>query len=90
MVVVDRSSIATGRGKAAIEAASRFVGQLNRADRVALASIPNGPQVTFTADHALVQRRIRDIDGTAVADLGEHNLGIVDAMASNARTTLAM
>jgi len=90
MVVVDRSSIATGRGKAAIEAASRFVGQLNRADRVALASIPNGPQVTFTADHALVQRRIRDIDGTAVADIGEHNLGIVDAMAFERKNDAAM
>ncbi|MET0216130.1 MAG: VWA domain-containing protein [Vicinamibacterales bacterium] len=90
MVVVDRSSIATGRGKAAIEAASRFVGQLNRADRVALASIPNGPQVTFTADHALVQRRIREIDGTAVADIGEHNLGIVDAMAFERKNDAAM
>ena len=90
MVVVDRSSIATGRGKAAIEAASRFVGQLNRADRVALASIPSGPQVTFTADHALVQRRIREIDGTALANLGLHNLGISDAMAFERKSDLAM
>ena len=86
---IDRAS-RTGRGKAAIEAASRFVGQLNRADRVALASIPNGPQVTFTADHALVQRRIRDIDGTAVADIGEHNLGVVDAMAFERKNDAAM
>jgi VWFA-related protein len=90
MVVVDRSSIATGRGKAAIEAASRFVGQLNSADRVALASIPDGPQVAFTADHALVQRRIREIDGTAVASLGEHNLGISDAMVFERKNDLAM
>src|SRR5262245_46885087 len=90
MVVVDRSSIASGRGKAAIDAASRFVSQLNRADRVALASIPQGPQVTFTADHALVQRRILEIDGTAVASLGVRNLGVADAMAFERRSDSAM
>jgi VWFA-related protein len=90
MVVVDRSSIATGRGKAAIEAASRFVGQLNRADRVALASIPDGPQVTFTGDHALVQRRIHEIDGTAVPEIGEHNLGMADAMVFERKNDAAM
>jgi VWFA-related protein len=90
MVVVDRSSIASGRGRAAIDAASRFVSQLNRADRVALASIPHGPQVTFTADHALVQRRIQEIDGTAVASLGVHNLGIADALAFERRSDSAM
>jgi len=90
MVVVDRSSIASGRGKAAIDAASRFVSQLNRGDRVALASIPQGPQVTFTADHALVQRRIQEIDGTATANIGVHNLGIADAMAFERRSDAAM
>jgi VWFA-related protein len=90
MVVVDRSSIATGRGKSAIEAASRFVAQLNPADRVALASIPDGPQVTFTADHALVERRIHEIDGTATPEIGEHNLGIVDAMAFERKSDAAM
>ena len=90
MIVIDRSSIASGRGKSAIEAASRFVSQLNRADRVALASIPDGPQVAFTADHALVQHRIQEIDGTAVASLGEHNLGVADAMAFERRNDLAM
>jgi VWFA-related protein len=90
MVVVDRSSIATGRGKSAIEAASRFVGQLNAADRVALASIPDGPQVTFTADHALVQRRIHEIDGTATPEIGEHNLGILDAMVFERKSDAAM
>jgi VWFA-related protein len=90
MIVVDRSSIATGRGKAAIDAASRFVSQLHRADRVALASIPHGPQVPFTADHSLVQRRVQEIDGTAMASIGVRNLGIADAMAFERRNDLAM
>jgi VWFA-related protein len=90
MVVIDRSSIVAGRAKAAIDAASRFVGQLNRADRVALASIPEGPQVTFTADHALVQRRIEEIDGIALANPANHNLGISDAMAFERKNDLEM
>jgi VWFA-related protein len=90
MLVVDRSSIVAGRGKAAIEAASRFVKQLNRADRVALATIPHGPQVTFTADHALVERRIQEIDGTALPGFGLKNLGIADALAFERKDALGM
>ena len=90
MVVVDRSSIAAGRGKAAIEAASRFVKQLNRADRVALATIPQGPQVPFTADHALVERRIQEIDGTALSSFGVRGLGVADAMAFERKDELGM
>lgn len=90
MIVVDRSSIATGRGRAAIEAASRFVAQLNRADRVALATIPHGPQVPFTADHALVERQIQTIDGTALSSFGQKGLGIADALAFERKDDFAM
>ena len=81
MIVIDRTSIATGRGRAAIEAARRFVTGLNRADRVALATIPQGPQVTFTIDHALVQQLLQKVDGTAVASFGTRNIGVTDALA---------
>jgi len=90
VVVVDRSSIASGRGKAAIEAASRFVARLNPADRVALASIPQGPQVGFTADHALVRRLLQQIDGTAVQTFGTRNIGIADALAFERRDDVGM
>jgi VWFA-related protein len=90
MVVIDRSSIVAGRGKAAIQAASRFVQQLNRADRVALATIPHGPQVPFTVDHALVERKIQGIDGTALASFGIRNLGITDALAFERKDDLEM
>ena len=90
MVVIDRSSIVAGRGKAAIDAASRFVKGLNGADRVALATIPHGPQVPFTADHALVERTIQEIDGTALATFGVKNLGITDALAFERRDDLGI
>jgi VWFA-related protein len=90
MVVVDRSSITAGRGRSAIEAASKFVRQLNRADRVALATIPHGPQVPFTADHAIVERRIQEIDGTGLPSFGTKGLGIADALAFERKDELGM
>jgi VWFA-related protein len=90
MIVVDRAGIASGRGKAAIEAASRFVRTLHRADRVALATIPQGPQVPFTADHALVQRLLQHVDGEAVPSFGTRNIGITDALAFERKDDSAM
>ena len=90
MIAVDRASIASGRGKAALEAAGRFVAQLNRTDRVALASIPDGPQVAFTADHELVQRLLLQIEGTALSRFGKHNIGIADALAFERRDDRTM
>jgi VWFA-related protein len=81
MIVVDRTSIGPGRGKAAFDAASRFVGGLNRADRIALASIPEGPQIDFTADHGLVRGKLQEIDGTAMVNQGPRSIGVSEALA---------
>ena len=90
MVVVDRMSILPGRGRAAIDAASRFVTRLNRADRVALASLPNGPQVGFTANHELVEQRLQTIDGMAFPNFGRYRLAVRDALAFERRDTTEM
>jgi len=90
MIAVDRTSITSGRAKPALEMASRFVGSLNRADRVAIATIPEGPQVAFTADHELVQRLLLQIEGTAVASFGTRNIGIADALAFERRRESVM
>jgi VWFA-related protein len=90
MIVVDRGSITAGRSKNVMEAASKFVARLNAADRVALASIPRGPQVDFTADHRLVQRLLAQVDGAAPTVLGLQNVGIADALAFERRDQLAI
>jgi VWFA-related protein len=90
MIAVDRATLSTARARAALKAASAFVASLNRADRVALATIPHGPQVGFTADHELVQRLVLEIDGTAVDSFGNHNIGISDALAFERRDDLTM
>lgn len=82
MIVIDAGNIGLGRGKAAIDAAQRFVGSLNRADRVALVTIPGaGPQIDFTANHALVQTLLTGIVGQAVGRSGPQRVGLTEALA---------
>ena len=71
MIVVDQGNIGTARGKYAIESAQRFISRLSPADRIGLTTIPGaGPQIDFTANHALVQTALQKIVGQW--DQGEH------------------
>lgn len=82
MLVIDAGNIAPGRGKAAIDAARRFVARLNRADRVALVTLPGmGPQVDFTSNHALVQALLERAVGRAVDRMRNQRVGIAEALA---------
>ena len=56
MIAVDQANIGAGRGRVAMESARRFVERLSPADRVGLVTLPGaGPQIDFTANHALVR-----------------------------------
>ena len=83
MLVVDQGNIGASRGKYAIDAASRFIGRLTPDDRVGLVTIPGaGPQIDFTANHALVQTALKSVVGTS--DDGEHQnnqIGLTEAIA---------
>jgi VWFA-related protein len=82
MLVVDAESIGPGRGKTALQAARRFIGTLNRADRIALVVLPNvGPQVEFTANHALVQSLLDKVAGQGTDDQGPRRVGLSEALA---------
>jgi VWFA-related protein len=82
MLVVDAGNIGTGRGKAAIAAARRFIGGLNRSDRIALVTMPGaGPQIEFTSNHAIVQKMLENIVGQATESFGGKNVGISEALA---------
>jgi VWFA-related protein len=82
MLVVDAESIGIGRGRTAFQAARRYIGTLNRADRVALVVLPNvGPQVEFTTNHALVQSLLDKVAGHGTDDLGPRRVGLSEALA---------
>src|SRR5204863_4016270 len=64
MLVIDAGNIGAGRGKPAIDAARRFLATLNRADRIALATIPGaGPLIEFTSNHAIVAPLLENVVG---------------------------
>ena len=83
MLVVDQGNIGASRGKYAIDAARRFIGRLSPNDRVGLVTIPGaGPQIDFTANHALVSMALQSVVGTS--DDGEHQdsqIGMSEAIA---------
>ena len=82
VLVIDAANIGTARAKGALEAAGRFVGRLNRADRVALVTIPGGgPQIDFTSNHALVQSLLQKVVGQSMTSIGARSLGIAEALA---------
>lgn len=83
LLVIDQGNIGTSRGKYTIDAARRFIGRLTPADRVGLTTIPGaGPQIDFTANHALVESALKAITGQS--DQGEHQdnqIGLSEAVA---------
>lgn len=82
MFVVDRGNIAPGRGRQAMEAASRFLARLTPADRVGLIAFPGpGPTIDFTANHAIVQSALPGLTGLTDTFPSSYRIGISEAMA---------
>src|SRR6185436_11384038 len=82
MLVIDQGNIGTARGKYATEAASRFISRLNPSDRVGLQTLPGaGPQIDFTANHALVKTMLQNIVGQSPSDHGSSKIGLAEALA---------
>src|SRR5262245_48323644 len=82
MLVIDQGSIGTARGKYAADAAGRFISRLNPADRVGLQTLPGaGPQIDFTANHAVVKTMLQNIVGQSPANHGSSRVGLSEALA---------
>src|SRR5689334_9181827 len=82
VLVIDTGNITAGGGRAAVEAAKRFVGRLNPADRVALVTIPGADaQIDFTAHHALIQTLLNRVVGQATERSGPQRIGVSEALA---------
>jgi VWFA-related protein len=82
MFVVDRGNIAPGRGRQAMEGASRFLSRLSPADRVGLIAFPGaGPSIDFTSNHAVVQSALPGLTGLADTFPTSYRIGTSEAMA---------
>ena len=91
-LVVDQGSIGAGRGKLALDAASRFIAGLGPADRVALVTIPaSGPQVDFTSNHEVVQSMLPRLVGQAQPpQQGQLRVGLAEAVGIQRGDQIAM
>src|SRR5689334_2786643 len=82
VMVVDAGNISTARSKTALDAASRFVSHLSKADRIALVTLPSGgAQIDFTSNHALIQAAHPKIVGQSSAAVASRSFGIGGALA---------
>ena len=87
MLVVDAGNIGTGRGKPAMDAARRFLATLNRADRIALVTIPGaGPQIEFTSNHAIVATLLENVVGQAMGSMVPESVACPRPSRSSAAT----
>jgi VWFA-related protein len=91
MLVVDRGNIAPGRGRAALDAAARFISKLSPADRVGLVAIPGtGPHLDFTSNHAVVQAMLPGLAGQAETFHTTFRIGISEAFAAQQGDRIAL
>ncbi|HYN04335.1 MAG TPA: VWA domain-containing protein [Vicinamibacteria bacterium] len=82
VLVPDVGWMSTGGGRAATEAAGRFLAKLTPQDRVALITIPVGPSIDFTTDHARVAEAILKVrGGSRQRVMGMRNLSMSEAFA---------
>ena len=79
VLVFDVGFMTSGGGRAAAEAAERFVARLGPQDRVALVTLPTGPKVDFTTDHSRVAEAVRNVRGGRWFMKGPYNLSLAEA-----------
>jgi VWFA-related protein len=71
--------MSTGGARAVTRAAGRFLARLAPEDRVALVTIPVGPRVDFTADHAKVAEALKQLHGEGRRAKGVRNVSLAEA-----------
>jgi VWFA-related protein len=82
VLVPDVGSLSVGGARVVSEAAGRFLSRLTPRDRVALVTIPTGPSLDFTADHARVKDALRGLRGTpALRTGGFYHVSLAEAFA---------
>jgi VWFA-related protein len=89
-VVVDRGTIPPVRAKDVFGAAAQFVEDLLPRDRVALFSIPTGPEIDFTTSHDRIVSALLSTDGQASPIPSTKFVGIAEALDMERGNTIAV
>jgi VWFA-related protein len=88
--VIDEGNISAGGGKAAVASAQRMLDRLGPADRIALLTLPTGPAVEFTTEHAPVRAALNRSVGRAARPTGadDFDLSLVEVFAFDIGATV--
>ncbi len=85
-LVPDVGNLSAAGARGAAEAARRFLDRLTSADRVALVTIPVGPRVDFTSDHAKLREALGKVTGGNLDRLrGMRYVSLAEAFAFKSR-----
>jgi len=90
VLVVDRGSITPVRSRDVFAAAAKFVHGLDPADHVALYTIPTGPALEFTTDHAAIEEALSHLDGQGDFQRSALGVGLTEALAFEKNNTIQM
>jgi VWFA-related protein len=87
VLVPDVFNLSVGGARGAAEAAKRFLERLTPADRVALVTLPTGPRVDFTSDHAKLREALGKVMGGSLDRVrGMRYISMAEAFASRSRS----
>jgi VWFA-related protein len=91
MLAVDQGNIGIGRGRVALESASKFISSLSPADRVGLVTLPGaGPQIDFTEHHQLVRTMLSKVVGQDTGYTPMYRIGMAEAAEIHKGNQLAL
>ena len=90
VLVVDRGSITPVRSRDVFAAAAKFVHGLDPADHVALYTIPTGPEIEATSDHAAIEQALSHLDGQGDFQRSTLGVGLSEALAFEKNNTIQM
>jgi VWFA-related protein len=81
VIAVDEGNISAGAGRNAVAAAGRLIDRLQPADRLALLTIPSGPAVDFTRNHAQVRAALGRLVGRSSPTRGQFGMDLTELFA---------
>ena len=91
VVAVDELHIRRTEGRAAMNAAARFIGTLPQDDHVAVLGLGRGGTLAFSRDRTAAQRQLTGLSGQADPVFLQFNIGLAEALeiADGSRTRLS-
>ena len=90
LFAVDQMHIRRVEGRAALQAAAKFIDDLTESDRVAAVPLTHAAAIKFTSDRASVKRQLEKLSGTGGPPQAFYNIGLTEALAMSEGSRIAV